>query len=128
MFELRLVLGRFTILQFTMPMKNTIIIHTTVTCLEDARKIATILLEQNLIGCAQIDGPIESIYRWENSIETSKEYRLSVKSTTALAPEIIATIEEHHPYDVPEIIGNSLDYCSSGYRNWLVGEVKNVST
>lgn len=121
------VLGRCTILQFTMPMKNIIILYTTVAQIEDARKIAQVLLDLRLIACAQIDGPIESIYRWKESVETSKEYRLSVKSTKDRATQVMETIQKHHPYEVAEIVGQSQEYCSTEYQNWIVEEVNNVS-
>lgn len=108
-------------------MKNTIILHTTVAKIEDARKISQILLEQKLIGCAQISGPIESIYRWDDTIATEKEYTLTMKTTSELADETMAVIEANHPYDVAEIVGHRLDFCSTKYHDWLVGEVKNVS-
>lgn len=108
-------------------MKNIIVVHTTVEHIEDAEKIAQVLLDKRLIACAQIDGPIKSIYRWKESIETAKEYRLSVKSTADLAERVMEIIQTNHPYEVAEITGHPLEYCSPKYQNWLVKEVKNVS-
>ncbi|WP_458777465.1 divalent-cation tolerance protein CutA [Desulforhopalus sp. 52FAK] len=108
-------------------MKNIIVLHTTVSKIEDAQKIASLLLGEKLIGCAQIDGPIESIYTWKDAIETEQEYRLSVKTTNALSTRVMEMIQKHHPYEVPEIVGNRLEYCSKEYQNWLIGEVNNES-
>ncbi|MFT5698675.1 MAG: periplasmic divalent cation tolerance protein [Desulforhopalus sp.] len=121
------MLERCTTLLISVPMKKTIVLHTTVAKKEDARQIAKVLLDHELIGCAQISGPIESIYRWKGIIESGEEYKLSVKTTAELATETIELIQAHHPYDVPEIVGNSLDICLKEYNDWLVGEVKNVS-
>lgn len=107
-------------------MKNIIVLHTTVENIEDAKKIAQVLLDLKLIACAQVDGPIESMYRWKDSIQTEKEYRLSVKSTDDLASQLIEKIKELHPYEVPEIIGQSLAYCLEEYKNWVNSEVKDV--
>ena len=108
-------------------MKNIIVVHTTVEKKKDAEKIAQLLLERRLIACAQIEGPIQSIYRWKEAIETAKEYRLSVKSTADLAARVMDTIQSNHPYEVAEITGHPLEYCSPAYQNWLVREVENVS-
>ena len=118
---------RCTTLQFTVPMKNIIVLRTTVAKREDARKIAQILLDIRLVACAQIDGPIESIYRWKGSIETSKKYRLSLKTISDFAPQVIEKIQSIHPYEVAEIVGESLQLCSMEYQNWLLGEVSDVS-
>ncbi|MFT5728165.1 MAG: periplasmic divalent cation tolerance protein [Desulforhopalus sp.] len=110
----------------TTPMKNIIVLHTTVAKIEDARKIAQVLLSLKLVACAQIDGPIESIYRWKDSIETEQEYRLSVKSTNDLAEQVIEKIKAIHPYELAEIGGQPLMYCSEDYKNWVFDEVNNV--
>lgn len=119
------VLATFTTLQFTMPMKKIILLQTTVSDIKDARKIAKILLQENLIACAQIDGPLESIYRWKDKVETETEYRLGVKTTEDLAEEVISAIEKNHPYDLPEIVGNAYELISTEYANWVAGEVEN---
>jgi periplasmic divalent cation tolerance protein len=106
-------------------MKNIITLHTTLAGIDDARNISTLLLDQKLIACAQISSPIESIYRWKDKIETALEYTLTVKTTEDLAQKVIAVIEDNHPYDVPEIIGQRLDFCAKGYQQWLETEVKN---
>lgn len=108
-------------------MKNLVVLHTTVSKIEDAQNISAILLKEKLIGCAQIDGPIQSIYTWKDAIETEQEFRLSVKTTNALSLEVMDMIQKHHPYELPEIVGSKLEYCSEDYKNWLIGEVKNES-
>lgn len=105
-------------------MKNYIILQTTVSERKDAKKIAKTLLDKKLIACAQIDGPIESLYRWKGSIEMEKEYRLSAKTTADAAEKTMETIRKIHPYETPEIIGSNLNYIDSEYAEWLNGEVE----
>lgn len=106
-------------------MKKLIVVYTTVNDKDDARKIAQLLLKSNLIACAQIDGPIESIYRWKDRVETDTEYRLGVKTTRDLLEQVVSTIQKHHPYELPEIVGNAYEFCTTDYANWLAGEVDN---
>ncbi len=119
------MLATCTTLQLTMPMKKIIILTTTVSDIKDARGIAQILLENKLIACAQVDGPIESIYRWKDKIENDTEFRLGVKTTTELAEKVISVIQQNHPYELPEIVGNSYEFGSTDYASWVAGEVKN---
>ena len=100
-------------------MKNIIVLHTTVANIEDARKMAHVLLSLKLIACAQIDGPIESVYRWEGNMETEKEYRLSVKTIDDLADQVIEKMKTLHPYKIAEIVGQPFLYCSEDYKNWV---------
>lgn len=107
-------------------MKNIIVLHTTVEKIEDARKIGRTLLNLKLIACAQIDGPIESIYTWKNAIENENEYRLSVKTIDDLAEMVIEKIKTLHPYEVAEITGHPMLYCSEEYSKWVTSEVCDV--
>ena len=52
----------------------------TVASLEDADRLAAILLEESLAACVQIDGPIRSHYRWQGQTHCDQEYRLMIKS------------------------------------------------
>ena len=105
-------------------MDNMILITTTVEKKEDAILLAKELLNKRLIGCAQIDGPIESLYWWQGTIEQEPEYRLSVKSIESKWDAIKATIEAKHPYDVPEIIATPVIKENEGYKKWLLEELR----
>ena len=106
-------------------MKEPLVIQTTLESLEDARKLAEKLLRRRLAACVQIDGPLESLYWWQGSIEQASEYRLSIKTFADLYPEAEQTILKEHPYDVPEIVAVKLSRVSDSYREWLAGEVTN---
>ena len=104
-------------------MDNMILVTTTVGNKEDAIHLAKELLNKRLIGCAQMDGPIESLYWWQEAIEQEPEYRLSFKSVESKWDEIKAAIEATHPYDVPEIIATPVIKESAGYKEWLLEEI-----
>ncbi len=92
---------------------------TTVAKLEDAEGIATSLLEQRLAACVQINGPITSIYRWNNTIERSTEWKLTIKSAARLQEEIREHLIATHPYEVPELLFVLIDASSESYAKWL---------
>jgi periplasmic divalent cation tolerance protein len=48
---------------------------------EEAKKIAKHLLEKKLIGCANIFGPINSIYNWQDKIIYETEFVLIAKTS-----------------------------------------------
>ncbi|PID75333.1 MAG: divalent-cation tolerance protein CutA [Deltaproteobacteria bacterium] len=100
-----------------------VILTTTVKDKNAAREIANALFEKKRIGCAQISGPIESLYRWEGAMESAVEYKLEVKTTSEQAPGLIELIGSLHPYQVPEILGYPCDLCSKEYAAWLRQEV-----
>ena len=104
-------------------MKKFIVISTTVEQQVDAKKLANLLFHENVIGCAQVSGPLQSYYRWEGRMENSTEYMLSVKTLAYHRQRIVQLLEKNHPYDVPEITSKVLDFVSEDYGRWLEGEV-----
>lgn len=82
------------------------------------------LVEKRLIACAQIIGPIQSIYRWKGTVENTDEWLLLMKSKASLYPAIEEEIRRQHPYELPEIIATNIDAGLAGYMDWVAGETK----
>jgi periplasmic divalent cation tolerance protein len=100
-------------------MPEPIQIVTTTETAEDAKRIVRALVEQRLVACGQIDGPITSIYHWQGNVEESSEYRCTLKSDRRLFSRIQDVVTELHPYDVPELIATPVGDGSKAYLSWL---------
>ena len=100
-------------------MHDVILITTTVENKSDAENIAKCLLEKDLMACAQISGPIQSIYRWEGNIVDGEEFILTIKSLKLIQQNVIEQITAMHPYEVPEIIVQTPDHVSPEYAAWV---------
>jgi periplasmic divalent cation tolerance protein len=105
-------------------MSEYIQVATTVSTEEEARAIASLLVEQRLAACVQVIGPITSHYRWQGKIETAEEYLCLAKSRAALFPEIEMAIKAIHPYEIAEIIALPVIAGSKEYLAWLAAEVR----
>lgn len=92
---------------------------TTAASREVAESLGRGLVEAGLVACAQVDGPITSIYRWEGALETGMEFRLTVKFLAARATEVEAWLAAHHPFEVPQWICVRADAVSKNYLNWV---------
>ena len=86
---------------------------------EDAETLGKSLLEKKLIACFQIDGPISSIYRWNDAIECEEEYRCIIKTTQNQFDTIEALLKDTHPYDTPEIIALRITQAEQNFANWV---------
>lgn len=75
-------------------------------------------VEARLAACAQVSGPITSTYHWQGGIETTEEWTVAFKTTTAMRPALEQHIAGNHPYDVPEILVSGVD-ASAPYLAWL---------
>lgn len=69
-------------------------------------------------------GPILSTYWWKNNLETAEEWLCIIKSKIELYEELEKSIQQIHPYEVPEILAIPVIVGSKDYLGWLGGAVK----
>jgi periplasmic divalent cation tolerance protein len=91
---------------------------------EEASRIANALVEAQLAACVNIVGPIESVYRWQNKVESAPEFLLLIKTTTSRSAAVFARIRELHSYDLPEAIEIRIEGGSADYLKWIADSVK----
>ena len=78
------------------------------------------LVESGLAACVQLDGPIRSIYCWQEKVQVEEEFRLLLKTSPAKAANCQEAVEQLHPYELPEIV--VLDATASpAYAAWVAG-------
>jgi len=85
----------------------------------EAEKIVKKLLDIHLIACANIIGPIESHFWWQNKTEEADEFLILMKSNQKLFAKLSKTIKEMHSYDVPEILAIPIADGFQPYLEWL---------
>lgn len=88
-----------------------------------ARKISRVLVQKRLAACVQVTGPVTSIYRWENRVETAREWLCLIKTGKALYGWVEKEIRKMHPYEVPEILAVPISRGDRRYLRWLSGEI-----
>jgi len=99
------------------------LIHTSVSCEAEAKKLADDLIGQSLCACVQMIGPGLSTYRWHGKLEQAEEYYISVKTNHARKDQVIDWLQLHHSYDLPEITW-TVHECSEEYARWVNAEMK----
>jgi len=90
---------------------------------EEAAKIARALVEERLAACVNIVGPIESIYRWKEKVESAPEFLLLVKTTSSKSQAAIERLRQLHSYELPEAIEIDIDAGSPEYLKWIADSV-----
>ena len=89
---------------------------------ETANAIALAVVEEKLAACVNILPRVQSIYRWQGSVESAAEIPLLIKTTADNYPALEARITTLHPYDVPEIIALPIARGLPAYLNWVATE------
>ncbi len=100
------------------------LVLTTCGSLEEARSIAHALVERKLAACVNITSQIESVYRWEDEIETATEWFLLIKTTEDACNRLRQVLHEMHSYELPECIEIAIEDGSASYLEWIGESVR----
>jgi periplasmic divalent cation tolerance protein len=98
---------------------DSIIILITAGSEEEAHTIAESLVKGKKAACVNIGPTVESLFWWENRIESTRESLLLVKTKASLFPEIVELVKRTHSYEVPEIMALPIIAGSEDYLKWL---------
>ena len=90
----------------------------------DARKIAHILVEEQIVACVNIISNIDSVYRWKGNIEEEKEIILLAKTVDENVNKAIARIKEFHGYEIPDIIAIPISAGLEEYLEYVIRETE----
>ena len=96
-----------------------IIVMVTTASKQEAESIAQRLLQKRLIACANIIGPVSSLFRWSGKTERTEECLIFMKSRRDLFEKLAETVKALHSYEVPEIIVLPIVDGSKAYLDWL---------
>ncbi len=94
---------------------------------ETALKISRAIVEERLAACANILGPMTSVYRWEGKVMEEGEVAFIAKTIEAQLPPLMARIKALHPYQVPCIVAWPIAAGHQPYLDWISAEVKPAS-
>ena len=82
------------------------------------------LVEARLAACVSVGAPVQSIYHWRGSIETSSEVPLTIKTDAELFDAVAAAIRGAHPYELPEILAVPVCNGTADYLAWIDAETR----
>ena len=83
----------------------------------NALRMAKLLIQNKLAACVSIK-QIFSIYKWEDDIEETKEFEITIKSKPEFKDCLIDFINKISTYDVPQIIYKKYD-SDMKYYDWI---------
>lgn len=96
-----------------------ILILWTCATLEEARRICRELVEKKWVACANIIPHVESIYFWQEKVETGSESKIFFKTTQDRFESVKNYIKEHCSYEVPEVSQIHIDDGNADYFRWV---------
>ena len=89
-----------------------------------SRELGRTLVEEQLAACATMVPAVQSIYRWQDQIDSATETMLLLKTALEQLPALESRMRELHSYDVPEFLVLPIESGSQPYLEWLSASLK----
>jgi periplasmic divalent cation tolerance protein len=101
------------------PSPETVSIYVTVGNRDEARRLARILVAEQLAACVNVFDPVTSVFRWNEAIEEESETVLIAKASHSTVAQLKARLLELHPYDCPCIVVWPIIDGHEPYLQWV---------
>ena len=99
-------------------------VQTTTDSRVEAMELSRAAVASRLAACAQVAGPVASMYWWDGGLERTEEWVVLLKLPADRYDELAAFITERHSYDEPEIVALPIVKGSTAYLNWMREETR----
>lgn len=91
---------------------------------DEALSLARILVEERLAACANVLGPITSVYWWDGKLNEEPEVALIAKTRADLADAAITRIKQAHSYDCPCVVVLPIEAGNPAFLQWIAAETR----
>ncbi|MDX8378964.1 MAG: divalent-cation tolerance protein CutA [Gallionella sp.] len=105
-------------------MSDILLVITNVPDLATAEQLSRKIIGAHAAACVNQLAPCTSTYRWQDTIETTIEIPLLIKTSIRAYPRLEALIVAAHPNELPEIIAVPLSAGLPTYLDWVKLETR----
>ena len=99
-------------------------VQTTTDSRAEAMELSRAAVQARLAACAQVAGPVASVYWWDGGLERAEEWLVLLELPADRYDELAAFITERHSYDEPQIVALPIVAGSAAYLTWMRAETR----
>lgn len=99
-------------------------VQTTTDSRAEAVALGRAAVEARLAACAQVAGPVASVYWWEDVVERAEEWLVLLKLPASRYAELAEFLAQRHSYDEPEIVATPIVAGTGSYLSWIETETQ----
>lgn len=103
-----------------------VVVLTTLGSFDAARDLVRRLVEDRVVACGTVIPGGTSIYRWQGAVTTDAETLVVLKTVRGRWEGLVAAVNRHHPYDVPELLAFPAEAGLPRYVEWLAAQTAGV--
>lgn len=96
--------------------------------IDEARLVCRYLVQERLVACAQIIPWVESIYMWDNNLETSQESKVFLKTRLEKLDRVKEVILSNANYEIPEILYHEITGGNKEYLDWMEESTPDIAS
>ena len=89
---------------------------------DEAKTIGEALVKERLAACANIIGPVASIYWWQGQMQRDSEAVLIAKTRADLVERVVARVKALHSYTVPCVVSLAIEQGNPDFLRWIEAE------
>jgi periplasmic divalent cation tolerance protein len=104
-------------------MTDKIIVYSTCSSPEEAKKLARHLVEARLAACVNVVSGVDSFYWWQGQVAEEAEILLLIKTSRELFGRLRAEWESLHSYEIPELVAVPIVEGAANYLDWMEREL-----
>jgi periplasmic divalent cation tolerance protein len=101
---------------------DTCLVYITASGRDEALAIGRALVAERLAACANVSGPITSIFRWEGAVQEEEEAVLIAKTRRALVADLTARVRALHSYSCPCVVALPIEAGNAAFLDWIAEE------
>jgi periplasmic divalent cation tolerance protein len=102
--------------------KGLVLVYLTARNSRQAGLLGSTLVREKLAACANILGPIISIYRWKGTLHRDREVALLLKTRASLVEALTKRVVALHPYEIPCVIAVGIVGGLPAFLRWIETE------
>src|SRR4051812_522232 len=99
-----------------------VFVYTTFPSQNVAQDITHTLLGERLIACANIFGPMTSVYRWDGQEHSETEVPCYLKTSSTKLSALHERFLEIHPYECPCFVELKTEFVTPAFAQWIERE------
>lgn len=103
---------------------KTALLYITTADKKEAAKIASALVKERLVACANIISGMRSVYRWKGKIVSGAEALLFAKTKQSLVDKAVARVKKLHSYECPCIVSFPIEKGNPDFLKWISDETR----
>ena len=98
--------------------------YITVENMEEAEKIAEVLIKEKLAACVNVIPGMRSFFCWEGEVQSESEILVIGKTKSVLVEELVECVKKYHSYELPCVITFNIEDGNPPFLEWIDKETR----